>query len=107
MPSGTCTIGLSTSSMAPSPWAPLFGDGGFQFRARILQKGECGIHAGLRAQRIADSQARNDENADQQFLLRHKTRHCFLLQRTCESALVARRLVRRMTTGGSLVTIRF
>jgi hypothetical protein len=60
--------------------AALVGDGSFQFRARVLQESEGGIHAGLGAQRIANSQARNDKNADQQFLLGQKTRHCFLLK---------------------------
>src|SRR5580704_4428892 len=58
----------------------LVGDRGLQFSARILQERERGIHPGLCAQRIAYSKARNDQNADQQFLLGHKTRHCFLLR---------------------------
>src|SRR5262249_39194280 len=36
--------------------AALVGDGSFQFRARILQEGKRGIHAGLRPQGIANSE---------------------------------------------------
>src|ERR1700757_3630095 len=57
----------------------LVGHGRFQFRARILQKRERSIHARLRSERVTDSQARNSQNADQQSLLRDKTRHAFLL----------------------------
>src|SRR5262249_39769612 len=41
------------------------------------------------------------------FCLDTKRDIAFSLKRTCESALVARPVVRRMTTSGSLITIRF
>jgi hypothetical protein len=80
----------------------LVGDRSLQFRARIYQERERGIHAGLRPERIANSQARNDQNPDQQFLLRHKARHCFLLQRdmrirTCRPAICTPHDDRRIT----------
>ena len=84
----------------------LVGDRSLQFSARILQEGECGIHAGLRSHRIADAEARNDENADQQFLL-CQNETCFSPPEDMRVRTCTRRFVRRMTTSGSPTTIRF
>src|SRR3984957_653815 len=62
------------AGLAPPRAVPPFGGArALQFSARILQERERGIHPGLCAQRIAYSKARNDQNADQQLLLGHKT----------------------------------
>jgi hypothetical protein len=53
----------------------LIGDRRFQLTTRVLQKRKRSLNARLSAEGVSNSQARNDENSDEQFLARCKTKH--------------------------------